>query len=61
MFIHRLLACTKYHIQYITLEKYLIMMSVSLRLVGVRVVFEELCHICHNRFFIWLVNVHIYK
>lgn len=37
------------------------MVSVSLRLVGVRVVLEELCHIRHNRFFIWLVNIHIYK
>lgn len=36
-------------------------MSINLRLVGVRIVLEELCHICHNRFFIWLVNIHIYK
>lgn len=35
------------------------MISVRLRLVGVRVVLEELCHICHNGFFIWLVNIHI--
>lgn len=35
------------------------MLSISLRVVGVWVVLEELGHICHDGFLIWLVHIHI--
>ncbi len=39
--------------------KYLILLSISLRVVGVWVVLEELSHIRHDGFLIWLVYIHI--
>lgn len=40
---------------------YLILLSIGLRVVGVRVVLEELSHICHDGFLIWFVYIHIYR
>ena len=42
-------------------QKYLILLSISLGVVGVRVVLEKLSHICHDGFLVRLVNIHIYR
>lgn len=37
------------------------MLSIGFRVVGVGVVLEELSHVGHDGFLIWLVHVHIYR
>lgn len=42
-------------------QKYLILLSISLGVVGVWVVLEKLSHVCHDGFLVRLVNIHIYR
>lgn len=62
LFFYKVIECTKHEINISKQRrKYLILMSIPLRLVGVWVMFEKLSHVRHDGLLIRLVHIHIYR